>query len=182
MARGKWPHVLVLAAVAVLQLPMVDAAYTMTTASDVNSLTAGNVAITASAPGNKVFAVTDAIPGSNPVTCVITQYTGSVPATVRMYFTAVTGGLGAKLIARVHQGTGTQTGCGDFSGTALYNAAGTSKLDPYLAAHTDWASGDGSWSATTGATQAWRFELLMPSDDTAAGLGSSFTAVWEARS
>ncbi|MFC4065426.1 hypothetical protein [Actinoplanes subglobosus] len=166
-----------------MQLPMVDAAYVMTTSSELNSLTAGTVAITASAPGNQVFAVTGAIPGSNPVTCVITEYTGSVPAAVRMYFTTVTGGLAAKLIARVHYGTGTQTDCGDFSsGTALYNASGTSTLDTYLAAHTDWTSGDGAWSATQNASRAWRFELLLPSDDTAAGLSSTFTAVWEARS
>jgi hypothetical protein len=183
MARGKWPHALVLAAVAGLQMPLVDAAYVMTTSSGANSFTAGTVAITASAPGSMVFSVSGAIPGSNPITCVITQYTGSIPATVRMYFPTVTGGLAAKIIARVHYGTGAQTDCGDFSsGTALYNASGTSKLDTYLAAHTDWATGHGSWSATQNATRAWRFELLLPSDDTAAGLSSTFTAMWEARS
>ncbi|WP_433790307.1 hypothetical protein [Actinoplanes sp. CA-252034] len=172
-----------LAAVAGLQLPLVDAAFVKTTSSDANSFTAGSVAITADAPGSKVFAVTGAIPGSNPVTCVITQYTGSIPATVRMFFPAVSGGLGAKLIARVRYGTGTQTDCGDFSSAGvLYNASGTLKLDAYLSAHTDWATGDGSWAATQNATRAWRFELLLPSDDTATGLTSTFTAVWEARS
>ncbi|GIF36944.1 hypothetical protein [Actinoplanes xinjiangensis] len=183
MARARWPHALVLAAVAGLQVPLVDAAYVRTTSSAGNSFTAGTVAITAAAPGSKVFAVTDAIPGSNPVTCVITQYTGSIPATVRMYFPAVGGGLPAKLIARVHYGTGTQTDCGDFSSAGvLYNASGTLKLDAYLAAHTDWATGDGAWAATQSDTRAWRFELLLPSDDTAAGLSGTFTAVWEARS
>ncbi|MEV4278302.1 hypothetical protein [Actinoplanes xinjiangensis] len=183
MASAKWPHALVLVAVAGLQLPLVDAAYVRTTSSAGNTFTAGTVAITAAAPGSKVFAVTDVIPGSNPVTCVITQYTGSVPATVRMYFPTVAGALPAKLIARVHHGTGTQTDCGDFSSAGvLYNASGTLKLDAYLAAHTDWTTGDGAWAATQNATRTWRFELLLPGDDTAAGLSGTFTAVWEARS
>ncbi|MEU4623763.1 hypothetical protein AB0G04_27805 [Actinoplanes sp. NPDC023801] len=182
MARGKWPHALVLAAVAGLQLLLVDAAYVVTTASSGNTFTAGTVSIGATAPGSKVFDVTGAIPGSNPITCVITQYTGSIPATVRMYFTGVSGGLAAKLIARVRHGSGTRTDCADFvAAGVLYNAAGTLKLNDYLTAHTDWTTGDGSWPATQSDTRVWQLELLLPSDDTAAGLSAAFTAVWEAQ-
>ncbi|BCJ40347.1 hypothetical protein GCM10010168_32060 [Actinoplanes ianthinogenes] len=171
---------------AVAALPVADAAYTATTSTPVNTFTAGTVALSAAAPAGKVFSVANAIPGSYGASCVITTYTGTAPATVRLYFTGVSGTLGNYLVARVQSGTGTQTDCSDFtSPTTLYNAsapaAGGPTLAAYLAAHTGWATGDGAWPVTGPATRAWKFEYLLIGDDNAQNSTLSFTAVWEAQ-
>ncbi|MFB9339519.1 hypothetical protein [Actinoplanes octamycinicus] len=130
--------------------------------------------------------MSNAIPGSYGAACVITSYTGTAPATVKMYFPTVTGTLGNYLVARVQSGTGTQTDCSDFgSPTTLYNAAapaaGGPLLATYLAAHTGWSTGDGAWPVTGPATRAWKFEYLLTSDDNAQNSSLSFTATWEAQ-
>ncbi|ATO84520.1 hypothetical protein ACWT_5105 [Actinoplanes sp. SE50] len=185
--RRWWPAA-VLVIVTAAALPVTGAGYTGTTSTPVNTFTAGTVVVSASAPAGRVFAITNAIPGTVGTTCVITAYTGTAPATVKMYFTSVAGTLGAYLVAQVQSGTGAQTDCSDFGSSAtLYNgsapATGGPTLGPYLAAHTGWSSGDGAWAVSGPATRAWRFDLLLPNTagDAAAGLGLTFTATWEAQ-
>src|SRR5262249_33666646 len=151
-----------------------------------NSLTAGTVVLTGTtASGGQLFTVGNAIPGSTAITCVITTYTGSLPATVQMYVPTTTGTLGAYMVFRLQVGTGNDTGCSDFSPTAtLYNTGGmrtaSQTLAAFAAARNSYANGVGAWSATTGSSRTWKLEWIVQSTDAAQGQSVAFTARWEA--
>ncbi len=173
-------------AVAAAQLRPADARFTATTSNNGNTLVAGTVVLSGTVSGSKLFDVPNAIPGSTAITCVITTYTGSLPATVRMYVPSVTGTLGSYMVFRLQVGTGSNTNCSDFSATStLYNSTGmrtaSKTLAAFIIASGTFATGVGNWSVTTNATRTWKLEWIVQSDNAAQGQSTAFTARWEAQ-
>jgi hypothetical protein len=185
--RLRWYAAATAVAVAVTHLRPADARFTATTSNNGNAMSSGTVVLTGSAAtGSQFFTVTNGIPGSTAFACVITTYVGTLPATVRMYIPAVTGGLASYMIFRVQSGTGSNTDCSDFTATATpYNSTGmrasTQTLANFASTASTWSTGVGSWSVTTNATKTWRLEWIIQSDDAAQGQAATFTARWEAQ-
>jgi hypothetical protein len=134
----------------------------------------------------KLFQVTDAIPGSTAMICVVTTYIGSLPATVRMYVPSSTGTLGSSMVFRLQSGTGSSSDCSDFTASStLWNNVGmrasAQTLAAFIGACNSWNTGVGTWSVSTGATRTWKFEWIVQSDDAAQGQTVSFAPRWEAQ-
>ncbi len=182
-----WYAAAAVLAVAATHLRPADARFTAKTANTGNSLTAGTVVLSGVLPaGGQLFTVTNAIPGSTAIACVITTYTGSLPATVQMYVPSATGTLSSYMIFRLQVGTGSNTDCSDFSATStLYNTTGmraaSQTLAAFITARNSWANGVGSWAATTNTTRTWKLEWIVQSNDAAQGQTTSFIARWEAQ-
>jgi hypothetical protein len=182
-----WCAAAAVCAVAVAHLRPADARFTAKTSNTGNTLTSGTVVLSGVVPsGGQLFTVTDAIPGSTAITCVITTYTGSLPATVLMYVPAATGTLSSYMVFRLQIGTGSNTDCSDFSAAStLYNTTGmrasSQTLAAFITATNSWANGVGNWSATTNTTRTWKLEWIVQSDDGAQSQTASFMARWEAR-
>ncbi|MEV6344728.1 hypothetical protein [Actinoplanes sp. NPDC051851] len=190
--RRAWRRVCLCATAAVLavaaaQLRPAGARFTARTSNTGDALSAGTVVLSGTIPASgTLFTVTGAIPGSTAITCVITAYTGSLPATVRMYVPTATGTLGSYTVFRLQIGTGSNTDCSDFSATStLYNTtgmrAGAYTLASFITASNTWATGVGGWAATTNTTRTWKLEWIVQSDDAAQSQSTSFTARWEAQ-
>jgi hypothetical protein len=185
--RWRWYAAAAAFAVAATHVRPADARFTDTTSNTGNTVGAGTVALSSTVTtGGQLFTVTNAIPGSTAFTCVITTYTGTLPATVRMYIPAPAGALAAYMVFRVQSGTGSNTDCSDFTATATpYNSTGmrasTQTLANFASTASTWSTGVGSWSVTTNATKTWRLEWIIQSDDAAQGQSATFTARWEAQ-
>ncbi len=185
--RLRWYAAATALAAAAAHLYPANARFTAATSTDGNMLAAGTVVLSGTVSGgSQFFTVSNAIPGSTAIACVITTYTGSLPATVQMYVPAVTGTLSSFMVFRLQIGTGSNTDCSDFSPTnTLYNTTGmraaSQTLAAFIAARNTWANGVGNWAATTNTTRTWKLEWIVQSDDAAQGQSTSFTARWEAQ-
>jgi hypothetical protein len=185
--RRCWYAAAAILAVAATHLRPADARFTATTSNTGNTLTTGTVVLTGTAAtGSQFFTVSNAIPGSTAITCVITTYTGSLPATVRMYVPSATGTLSSYMVFRLQVGTGTNTDCSDFTATTtLYNTTGmraaSQTLAAFITASNTWANGVGAWSATTNTTRTWKLEWIVQSTDAAQSQTTSFQPRWEAQ-
>jgi hypothetical protein len=161
-------------------------AFSDTTSNDNNQFATGSVAIGDNAT-SPLYDVQDATPGQSSTDhCLKVTYTGSLPASVRLYRSGFTGAttpsLSPFITLVVTKGTGTQENCGDFSGaTTVYNGL----LSNFA---TDWTGGlqltNASASSTWGQNDAvtYKFSASVSTDPASAGLATgthSFT--WEAR-
>lgn len=159
------------------------AAFFDTTDNSSNSLTAGDVVISDDDAGSALFSVGNMAPGDTVTKCINVQYDGSiVPAGVDLYVAdgGLGGtGLGAYLNLTVELGTGgTFADCTGFSGSSVY----TGTLAGFAADHTDFATGTGSWAASsTGDDRTYRFTLELQDDNDAQNLGASVAFTWEAQ-
>ena len=161
-------------------------AFSATTSNSNNQFATGDVAIGNNAV-SPLYNVTNGKPGTpSPDHCIKVTYTGTLPATVKMYRSAFSGGstpnLSTFVTLTVTKGTGDQEDCTDFSGsTQVYN----SLLSGFA---TDWTGGlaltDGSGNAVWDQNDAvtYKFSAAVADDNNAKGLSTgthSFT--WEAR-
>ncbi|MCO8269502.1 hypothetical protein M1L60_02725 [Actinoplanes sp. TRM 88003] len=185
--RLRWYAAATALAAAAAHLYPANARFTDTTSNTGNTVSSGTVVLSGTVPlGGQLFTVPNAIPGSTAIACVITTYTGTLPATVQMYVPSVTGTLGSYMVFRLQIGTGSNTDCSDFNPTStLYNTSGmraaSQTLDAFIGAHNTWATGVGNWSATTNTTRTWKLEWIVQSNDAAQSQSTSFTARWEAQ-
>ena len=181
-ARKVLWSVLVVAALGGLAAFGAFSAFSDTTSNPNNEFAAGTVAIGNNAT-SPLYSVTNGEPGTASADrCIRITYSGSLPATVKVYRSALSGSLGQYLDLTVTKGTGTQEDCSDFSaGASVYS----STLDAF---GTDWAtglaltngSGDAAWG--NGDAVTYRFSAAIQDDNAANGLDTgvhSFT--WEAR-
>jgi Camelysin metallo-endopeptidase len=161
-------------------------AFSDTTSNSNNQFATGTVTIGNNA-ASPLYSVTDGKPGMTPTQhCIKITYSGSLPATVKLYRSAFSGGstpnLSPYVTLTVTKGAGDQEDCSDFSGsTSVYSGL----LSDF---GTDWSSAvaltNGSASPAWGQNDAvtYRFSTTVADDNAAKGLSTglhSFT--WEAR-
>jgi hypothetical protein len=161
-------------------------AFSDTTSNDNNQFATGSVAIGNNAT-TPLYNVQDATPGQTSTDhCIKITYTGSLPASVRLYRSGFTGAttpsLSPFITLNVTKGTGTAENCSDFSGsTSIYSGL----LSDFA---TDWtggvqltnASASSTWSQNNAVT--YKFSASVANDPADEGLATgthSFT--WEAR-
>jgi hypothetical protein len=165
-------------------------AFSDTTANSGNTFATGTVTIGNNAT-SPLYSESDGKPGTASADhCIKITYSGSLPATVKLYRSAFSGGstpnLSSYLDVSVTKGAGSQEDCSDFvpagSGSAVYSGT----LGAFA---TDWssglaltnASGAAAWSSNDTAT--YKFSAQVQDNNAAKGLATgthSFT--WEARS
>lgn len=173
---------------ATLQTRTTQATFVGTTINSANTLRSGTVTFGANTPAGTTVTVTGVVPGSFGTACVRVNYTGSLPATVRLYVPAgtfVDTGLGPYLAVQVRSVSGTAASCVNLS-TIDYNAVGltdfTKTVVALRSASYDYATGIGTWSATSGASRTYQLSWLVAPNNAGIGKKVTFDLVWEARS
>lgn len=193
-ALGRVPSQVLVAAVltavlltAVLVMSRTRAAFTGATGDPGSHWASGTVVIGDDDAGSALFTASGLLPGDTGERCIKVTYTGTLPATVKLYATGLGGSLGGNVDLVVQQATaGGNTGsygagCAGFSGTQLY--AGT--LAGFASTATGHASGVGTF-APTGPNQylVYRFVYTLDAATPSAMQGQSATVTftWESRS
>ena len=157
-------------------------AFSDTTSNSGNSFAAGSVSIGNNAT-TQLYSVSNGKPGTASTNrCIKITYSGSLPATVKVYRGTTSGTLGTYIDLTVTKGTGSQEDCSDFvAGTAVYN----STLGSFA---TDWTGGlaltnaanSAAWS--NGDAVTYRFSATIQDNNSAKGLNTgSHAFTWEAR-
>jgi hypothetical protein len=163
-----------------------SAAFTDSTSNGANTWSSGSVALSDDDSGAALFSTGPLVPGDSGSRCIAVTYSGTVTAGVRLYATAVSGGLAPYLDLDVEEGAGvgnvgSAADCTGFSGTSVWSGT----LASFGTAATSWASGVGSF-APTGAGQVQVYRLTWTLDATAPdavqGQSAAGTFVWEAQS
>lgn len=150
------------------------AAFSDTTSNTNNDFSTGTVEISNDLGATAMFAVTGMSPLQSESGCIQVTYTGSLPATVRLFGATDAGGLDTYLDLVVERGAS----CSAFgTPTELYNGTLAAYPDGYAGGIVDT---DASWS--TGEMAAYRFTVTLQNDDAAQGLAVDQAFSWEARS
>jgi hypothetical protein len=164
-------------------------AFSATTQSSGDEVTAGTVSIGNNSAGQSMFSITGAHPGDSWTRCVRVTYTGSLPADVHLSLGGTPGPLVLYLNVKIEQGTA--SGSDTFPQCTTFNAIST-LFDGSAASAgqssgyagglvTDPAGVPGAW--TTGSTTVFRMTGTLspdaPNSDQAQSTGS-LTLVWEA--
>jgi hypothetical protein len=176
------------AVAAVMATGTAQANYNSVKSTGSNSWQSGYVTFGANSPAGSLFTINSAVAGSFGTKCVKLSYTGSLPAQVRVYVSSVTGGgFETYLGVQVRSGTGNSSTCSDFAATTTeYNATGLTDTSKTLAAlqtaSHDYATGAGTWNATTGATRTYQVSWLALPDNAATSRTVTFALTWEAQS
>jgi predicted ribosomally synthesized peptide with SipW-like signal peptide len=165
------------------------AAFTATTDNSGNSFSAGSVTLSDNDSGAAMLTLTSAAPGATDTGCIRVSYTGSLPATVRLYGTTTGTGLDPYLSLTVTRGTissGAFDSCANFSadGTDYIGAgAGVLYSGTLQGYPDDYASGivDPTSAWTNGEEHAYRFTVTLQDDNAAQGKTATQTFIWEAR-
>ncbi len=164
------------------------AAFSGATSSTGNSWEAGTVTIRDDDSGSTLFTASGLTPGDTGERCILVTYDGSAAADVRLYGSVSDDTAGDTLDSNLdlvvtYDSTTTGTfagGCGDFSpeGTVY-----TGTLAAFGTTHSAYASGAGSWAATTNQTRVYRFvyTLNAAAGDDVQGDGVSAIFTWEAQ-
>lgn len=157
-----------------------EAAFTAETRNPGNSFAAGTVAISDDDTGTALFSVSGLKPGSTGTNCIALQYSGSLPATVRLYVApgdATGTGLATYLSFTIEEGTGGGFGsCGGFSGSAVYSGT----LANLASTATNAATGVGAWTPPGPGTRIYRFTYTLADNNAAAGLTAQVSFTWQA--
>lgn len=165
----------------------VFSAFSSTTTNPGNSFAAGSVNIGDNDAGTALYNVSNRKPGDTATGCIKVTYTGSLPATVKLYRSAFAGGTGldSYLDVTVTRGSGTSADCSDFapssSGSSVYTgtlgAFGTSFAGGIALTG---GSGASAWSQNDAVT--YRFSVQLRDDNAANGLVSgAHSFIWEAQ-
>ena len=181
-ARKLLWSVLVVAALGGLAAFGAFSAFSDSTSNPNNSFAAGTVTIGNNAT-SPLYSVSNGKPGAASTNrCIKITYSGSLPATVKVYRSTLSGTLGQYLDLTVTKGTGSQEDCSDFvAGASVY----TGTLQSFA---TDWSTGlaltnasnSAAWS--NGDAVTYRFSAVIQDNNAAKGLNTgthSFT--WEAQ-
>ena len=173
--------VLIVAALGGLAAFGAFSAFSDTTSNPNNSFAAGTVTIGNNAT-SPLYSVSNGKPGAASTDrCIKITYSGSLPATVKVYRSALSGTLGQYVDLTVTKGSGNQEDCSDFSaGASVYN----STLSTFA---TDWATGlaltnaanSAAWS--NGDAVTYKFSAVIQDNNAAKGLNTgSHSFTWEA--
>jgi len=159
----------------------VFSAFSATTTNPGNSFAAGSVSLSDNDADTALYNVSGRKPGDTVTRCVRVTYSGTLPATVKLYRGALSGSLGSYLDLGIAKGTGSQADCGDFqAGTSVHGstlAAVPSTWDTGLAL-TD-QTGSAVWDQNDAVT--YRFTITLRDDNDANGKSTGAHAfTWEA--
>ncbi len=164
-------------------------AFTATTTNSGNTITAGTVQIGQHAGAVELYSSSGAGPGSGPAArCVRVQYTGSLPASVRLYRS---GGItnGDKFNLVVERGSGLTTlnntmSCAGFNPASIvFNGTLDTFASTYMSGY-DGKPGGAAWNQNDAGD--YRFTITVvddttPNAHTVAHSTGSHSFVWEAR-
>jgi hypothetical protein len=169
-------------------------AFSMQGGNPSDTFAAGTVVLGDNDAGAALVTLARARPGETSTGCLKVTYSGSLPATVRLY-ASVSGSLGPFLTVQITRGTqaaATYPSCTGFTAdTRNYYALGNGVVyDGALASMaTTYAAGSDDPDATTGAAETWtsgeshvyRVVVTMGSSTAAKGLSAPTTFYAEAR-
>lgn len=169
-------------------------AFSATTTSGSNAMQAGTVSLADDHTASAMLALPNAKPGDRTTGCVKVTYTGSLPATVRMYATP-SGALAPYLKVTISRGSGgSYPSCTGFSttgeGTYVNSTPGVTFSGTLNALPASWATaGDDPAGGATPEqwtqNEAHSYQVdvqLDPSAPAAAqGLAANVSFTWEAR-
>lgn len=167
------------------------ATFTGRTHNTSNSFSTGTVVLSDNSAASAMLNVSNLRPGDTMSSCIIVNYTGSVPANVVVYGNG-TGSLGTYLNMTLARGTSTSAfpTCAGFTydntnyvatetngviwaGTAAtFPAAGAAVVDPTSSTPAVW---------TSGTSIAYRVDLTMQDNSASAGKSGTLALTWEAR-
>ena len=167
-------------------------AFSATTSNPGNSFAAGSVTLTANNTASAFYNVNAAKPGdASTPKCMKVTYTGSLPATVKLYRSAFTGGSGLDqyLNLTITKGpSGSATDCSDFpsTGTSVVYSGTLQGLGSTFADATAVSlsnqAGTGAWANTD--TVNYKVQASLPStvSNAANGLATGTHSItWEAQ-
>lgn len=184
----------VLALIASLAGAVTYSAFTATATNAGNTFSSGTVALGDNDGGSALLTLTNAVPGNSDIGCIQVTYSGSLPASVRL-FGAVTGSLAQYLTLTVTRGTDSSPSfksCTNFTADSTVYVVGqpagvvwTGNLSAFP---TTWTAGivdptatlPESW--TTNEAHSYKFEVSLQNNTAAQGLSSTAAFTWEARS
>ena len=150
----------------------VFSAFSSTTTNPGNNFRAGSVTLTSDNTATALYDVTGAKPGdSSPVKCITVTYSGSLPSTVKLYRSAMTGGTGldAYLDLTVTKGASTYpTDCTGFTPAATGSNVFSAKLDTLGTSFSSGTAvtltnGSGAAAWTNGNAVTYRFQASLAS-------------------
>lgn len=182
-----WPVAAAVVASAALTTTMIGRTSTAMFDSSVqnqnNSWSTGTVTLAANGVASAVFdtATDGTLTGGQAVQkCIQLDYTGTLPATVKLYG-SVSGTLGPYLDITVDRGTGSGANgaCTGYSATTGTLYSGT--LAGFAVAAPDYANGVGSWSTTNGTSTVYRITATVQNVVGAQGKSATANFTWEAR-
>ena len=181
-ARKVLWSILVVAALGGLAAFGAFSAFSDTTSNANNDFAAGTVTIgnNASSP---LYSVSNGKPGTASADhCIKITYSGSLPATVKLYRGSLSGTLGQYLDVTVTKGTGNQENCSDFSAGASAYSGTLQSLGTDFGTGTALTNGSNSATWSNGDAVTYKFSAVIQDNNAAKGLNTgthSFT--WEAR-
>ncbi|MBM2619715.1 hypothetical protein JIG36_29825 [Actinoplanes sp. LDG1-06] len=161
------------------------AAFTGTTANSGNTLVAGSVVLSDDDSGSALFSTGGLKPNASVVNCVQVSYTGSLPATVRLFASATsdtTGPSGTGLLdylrVRVEESSTGSFGCAGFGSPATIWDTSVSTFPTTYAG--GFPSALSSWP--TGTSRTYRFTVTVEPTvpDSSDGSSATATFTWEA--
>jgi len=167
------------------------AALSGTTSNAGDTFSAGTVTLTDNDSGGSLFTFTNQKPGVTSNSCIKVTYTGSVTTSaLKLYATAVSGGLAPYLNVTVTRGTDSNpsfNGCTNFTADATnYSGLGAGvlfngTLSTYPTAFAS-AISDPTAAWTNNTSASYKFTVSVADTDAIQGLSSGATFTWEARS
>jgi hypothetical protein len=144
-----------------------------------NAWRSGKVTIATDQPSSALFTVSKIFPGSSGQHCLRVDYTGNVPATVRLWAEA-SGGLAGALQFSVEEGTGGGAAdCTGFTPSAML--FGPDALLTLATAHHDGATGLSSWAPPGAQSRTYRLKWSLAGGNSSQGKSASATFNWQAQ-
>jgi len=169
--------------VSLLVVRVSAAAFSDTTDNTGNTWSAGDVVLTDDDSTSVMFSVSDMVPGDSDTKCIKVTYSGSLDASVKAYGALTAGdGLDDYLNLTVNRGSGGSFG--DCTGFSSSETVYTGTIDGFTTAHTNFATGAGTWAPTGGAPvddMTYQFVVTLQDDNGAQGLTTTATFTWEAQ-
>ena len=168
------------------------AAFSSATTNTGNAFRAGSVTIGDNDAGGSVLSLTNAQPGATDTGCVVVTYTGSLPATVRLYGQTAGTGLDAYLTLKVTRGsiaspsfrscTGFAADATDYIGSGagvVYNGTLQGFPSSYATGLADPPGAPAAWAQND--AHAYKFEITLQNNSAAAGKTATQDFLWEAQ-
>jgi hypothetical protein len=163
-------------------------AFTATTVNDLNSLSAGSVALSDNDSSAVMFNATGLKPGDVVTKCILVTYSGTLTSNVKMYIASADTiggtGLGSYLDMVVDQGTdsaNTFPTCNTI--TSVTNIFTGNTLANFATNKNSYANGVGTWAPTgSGQTKTFRVIFTVQNNNSANGLtATTIKFTWEAQ-
>jgi hypothetical protein len=162
-------------------------AFTSQANNDSNRVSAGTVVLADNDGGTTpLYDMSAATPGASQTSCIRVSYTGSLPATVKIYTPSTIGALGSDVNLKIEAGTQASPSfpscTGFFADTTLFDAALSTFATTYAGGVTDFPGAGSSW--TNGDAVVYRVTgtLSASAGDSAQGTTTGLhTLRWEAR-